>query len=271
MNRFLVILITASVSLLFNACQKEPDPREIQEPVYDCKVSTEYYYGNGNGIITDSFTYQYTGDQLTRIDISDGSYLLYEYANNKPVKKSAFFGNSPDGYETYQYNSNGLLSVIQLYLYPTSVKPEYVYEFSYSGNNLSRFIIKYDTSVGKQGKYTIESESIYTYTGSNISKSIEKDYEFNYPVARDIDTVIFTHDTKPNYFKKAGAYALLSDYIFNDYDGISVALLYSANNVLAITDNSDTYPFSYTETEKGFVKDFIFTGQQLTSYKYTCK
>lgn len=271
MSRFFVILLTATVSLFFNACQKEPDPREIQDPVYDCKVSSEYYYGNGNGVVTDSFTYQYNGDQLTRIDISDGSYLTYDYANNKPVKRNIFVGGTLEGYETYQYNSNGLLTVIQLYLSAQSPKPDYVYEFAYSGNNLTKFIIKYDTSLNGQGQYILEYENLYKYTGSNISQSIENYYSYYYPSLQYADTTIYTYDTKPNYFKKPTGNALISDYVFSDYDGISVAIVTSANNVISISDNSGNYPLGHVVTEKGYLKEFSFNGILLTSYKYLCK
>ncbi|MEP7374385.1 MAG: hypothetical protein ABI675_13410 [Chitinophagaceae bacterium] len=139
------------------------------------------------------------------------------------------------------------------------------YEFYYSNSKLKRFDKKqYDFNTGQ---IELLESSTYTYTGNNITGSVNTDFFMGAP-----DTVIYKYsfDNNDNYMAKN--YAFFIDYLFlYDIDGSSLPLVFSKNNVIKVLDDPDEIPVTYNRDSKNNFYEFYLDGELVSRYLYDCK
>lgn len=86
------------------------------------------------------------------------------------------------------------------------------------------------------------------------------------------NTITYTYDTKPNYFKKQHTQIHLIDPFFGDANPIYFPLAISENNVTSWSvDGGTPDALAYTLDEKQNLKDLKINNMTATSYLYQCQ
>lgn len=261
-------LALLGATLLFTACKKDDDDASNNTP--GCKVNRALLYTGGSSTASDTATYAYNGDRLTKIT-GDGEETAFEYSGDRISKINYLTTGTttPEEYDQVSYNSDGTISKIDYYdrVSGTTFAAYYRYEFSYTSGKLSK-VTEYDL-----GNSTPEKtwEYTYTYTGNNITKVDETDYTLT---PAETTSYNYTYDSNNNYYKKQNAQAMLIDPYFGGADGVFLPIFYSANNVTSVGTGLGALPISYTTDDKQNLKDIsmiIPNAQFRVSYDYLCQ
>jgi hypothetical protein len=167
------------------------------------------------------------------------------------------------------YNADGLISKIEVFKYMnTPDQQNELYELTYA----SKQLIQVSVSTKNSGQWKLSEEHIYSYTGNNIIKSVEKDYSLG--VLMDTDSATYTYDNKPNYLKKQSPQFILTDPFFftGDYSPYYPMFL-SENNIIKVAnmiDPSDVVNFTYEADNKDNVTQIKIDGTPALKYIYGC-
>jgi len=256
-----VLFIFAS-SVLFYGCKKDKDNDPAQQT---CKITKVNYFGT-TGAPVDSAAYTYTGDKVSKVQLSTQNYTL-EYSGNNVIKRNIFStaGASADAYDQITYNSDGTINKIESF---ERVSSNYVLAyraaFTYSGAKLTKATF----SDINNNTATVYEDYVYNYTGNNITSSVYTDYSGSTPFTQ---TFTYTFDTNTNYFKKQNSQFLLIDAFFADFDGLFLPLAFSDNNVTNISSNGQSIPFSYTLDSRQNLGDIRLLNQLFARYTYQCQ
>ncbi len=256
----LLFLFTASV--FFYGCKKDKDDDPAQQT---CRV-TKVNYFESTGAPLDSAAYTYTGDKVSKVQLSEQNYTL-EYNGNNVVKRNIFSsaGATPDAYDQVTYNSDGTINKIESF---ERVSSNYVLgyraNFTYSGGKLTKAAF----SDINNNTATVYEDYVYTYTGNNITSSLYTDYTGSAPSTQ---TLTYTFDTNTNYFKKQNSQFLLIDAFFADFDGLFLPLAFSENNVISISSAGQSIPLSYTLDSRQNLGDIRLLNQLFARYTYQCQ
>ncbi|MFN2437914.1 MAG: hypothetical protein ABR503_01860, partial [Chitinophagaceae bacterium] len=230
------LLFFLAGSMFFYGCKKDKDAPAQQT----CKVIKVNYFGT-NGAPVDSAAYTYTGDKVSKVQLSKANYTL-EYSGNNIVKRNIFStaGATPDAYDQVTYNSDGTISKIEGF---ERVSSNYVLVFRASFTYTGGKVTKASFSDINNNTATVYEDYVYSYTGNNVTSSLYTDYSGSTPSTQ---TFTFTYDTNPNYFKKYNSQFLLIDAFFADFDGLFLPVAFSENNVTNISSGGQSIPFTYT-------------------------
>jgi len=261
MNRSASYLIIAFMSVLAISCQKEPDASILHEPATNCQLIKAEYMESGS--VKDTAGYTYTNDKITRASYIN-YYNTYDYSGSKMTKRSYFESGSLVGYDTIFYNGDGTIRKVETYLIsPVIPMPilflEYV--FTYSGGKLVNLIEKADTSFTGGGTVAL-FEYNYTYTGNNITRAIEKNY-----VDAITDTLNYQYDNVSSYYKNI----FLTDMFMSELDGQILPMVFSANNVILLSQGGDDYALSYSLDSKKNLTELLIDGEAAIRYIYKCQ
>jgi|GEM_PF-1005150 len=250
------------------SCQKEPDGSVLTPPTVKCQlVRAEYLDGQGG--IDDTSGYVYTTDKLTQIKHMD-HYNTLEYSNNR-ISKKFYHENgstSPDAYDQFVYNPDGTLSKADFYVYGPGQTPVLLIsiEITYSGGKPTKVTERADTTTAGTGPLVALFEYAYTYTGNNITRTVAKDLIGN--ISENID---YEYDNNANFFPKDPP-AILTDFLFEDYAGDILPLVFSANNVTkVISPGGPAVNVSYvTDTNKNLT-ELRINGIPIVKYYHKCQ
>lgn len=258
--RLYYVFVTALVCC-FLGCQKEPD--EVLTPP-NCKLDRLLYYDEQGNV--DTGTVEYNGDQVSRVNYGD-FYVEFEYANGLVSKKKYYFPDLTVSVDQVTYNPDSTISRVDRYLTFGGQQSTVLadsYHFIWVGKQLAKLETWSDTS---GTGLALIWEDLFTYTGNNISKVVFNDFEFQYS-----DTTNFFYDSKLNYYRKDPA-LLLSDILFVNYLGESMAFALSVNNVVSLDHNdpSSKVNLTYGETDKQAIESLTVDGNIYSRYKYNCQ
>jgi hypothetical protein len=262
MHHFSRLFFFVSIAVLSltscNPNDNNPDPA----PTPTCKVVKSYAYDSGS--VMDSSIYTYTNGKLTKVESSDYSITM-EYTGEHITKRNFYDPGTTNlqAYEQVTYNSNGTIS--QMSRFSSNVEFER-FQFVYSGDKLTKTTVWYLGSTG----LSKEEEVSYLYTGNNVSKLYYNDVV----TGAATDSVLLTHDSQPNYFRKQSSQFLLADPFFVDFEADILALLVSENNIIKAIDDpsnpSGAAIFSYTADTNGNLSTFSQDGELIFRYQYLC-
>ena len=256
------LLLLLGSSVVFNSCKKDKSDDPAQQT---CKVTKVNYFGT-TGAAVDSAVYTYTGDKVSKVQLSAANYTL-EYSGNNVVKRNIFStaGATPDAYDQVTYNSDNTINKIESF---ERVSSNYVLvyraNFTYTGGKLTKAAFN-DVN---NNTPTLYEDYVYTYTGNNITSSVYTDYSGSTPSSQ---TLTYSFDTNTNYFKKQNSQFLLIDAFFADFDGLFLPLAFSDNNVISISGNGQSLPFSYTLDSRQNLGDIRLLNQLFARYTYQCQ
>ena len=257
------LAISAAATLVFS-CKKDNDDGK---PAITCTLAKALYFDNG-GSVSDSIIYTYTGAYITKISNPDG-YAVLEYTNDRVSRRNFYTTGSTliDAYDIITYNGDGTISNIKSYIMLGSALQYSQSDFTYTSGKLSKLDIKnVDLSTGQLEPY---SSSTFTYSGDNISQSVNTFYDDTGAVSV-IANLSYAFDNNENYFKKNNS--IFTDYLFVDaVDGTIVPLLLSANNVTKVTEGPDETLLVYTLDSNLNFHEFFFGGSKYSRYLYDCK
>ncbi|HUC79576.1 MAG TPA: hypothetical protein VMR70_01620 [Flavisolibacter sp.] len=262
------LLFFGAVLLLLSSCQREIefDPA-TQSSSDSCRLVKAYYYDNG--MLTDSVTYEYKNDLVSKINYWNGHLLFYydgeKIIHRKQVDTTGGFVASADDY--FSYNAADQLTLIKKYE-TTAAGVTFLFDsvlLSYTGNQLSRvqgYFASLTTPV-----MSLDEEAVFTYTGNNITQTITDKQP-------DPETARYEYDNQPNYFRKLYRQPLLTEPLALDvfFDNWPVTL--SANNVTRITYTNETARnevIDYVPDAKGRLSLVKSNGLTRVRYVYGCQ
>ena len=258
----LLILSLVSLSAILSCKKNDSD---VNHPL-NCILAKAFYFDT-SGSVSDSVTYTYTGDYITKF-ANASAYVTLEYTADRVARRNFFTSTSPtpDAYDVAAYNGDGTLSNIKSYIVFGTFVQYAQCDFTYSGGKLSKLEVRqYDVY---SGQLELISSSTFTYTGNNISQSVNTYYDPG-GGPPDIATLVYSFDNNENYFGKTNA--IFTDYIFVDaIDGSIVPLLFSGNNVTKVTEGSDETLLVYTLDSNQNFYEFLFAGKKYSRYTYDC-
>ncbi len=256
----LLFLFTASV--FFYGCKKDKDDNPAQQT---CKVTKVNYFGS-TGLPVDSAAYTYTGDKVSKVQLSTQNYTL-EYSGNNVVKRNIFSsaGATPDAYDQVTYNSDNTINKIESF---ERVSANYVLVYRANFTYTSGKLTKAAFSNINNNTATVYEDYVYTYTGNNVTSSLYTDYTTSTPSSQ---TLNFTFDSNANYFRNQNSQFLLIDAFFADLDGLFLPLAFSDNNVLSISGTGGSIPLSYTLDSRQNLGDIRLLNQLFARYTYQCQ
>ena len=245
------------------SCKKNDS--DVNQPL-TCILAKAFYF-DSIGAVSDSVIYAHTGSNITKLSNAAGHVTL-EYTNDKVSRRNFFdaTNTTPDAYDIAEYNNDGTLSSIKSYILFGTFVQYAQYDFTYSGDKLSKLDVKqYDTY---SNQLELVSFSTFTYSGNNITQSVTTYYDPG-GGPPDIGTLVYSFDNSENYFRKNNA--IFTDYLFvNAIDGSIIPLLFSANNVTKVTEGTDETPLVYTLDSNQNFYEFLFAGQKYSRYVYEC-
>jgi hypothetical protein len=261
----LLLFITAS-TLIFS-CKKD-DTNGGGTP--NCRVTKVNYFETSTTPY-DSAVYTYTGDKVSKVQLSSANYTL-EYTGNNITKRNFFTsaGASPDLYDAITYNGDNTISKIETF-YRVSGSNYALFwstEFGYTGGKLTK-VTNYEVTNNVRTGF---DEYTYTYTGNNITTAAYSDLTDPGSPAQNIN---FAYDNNPNYLKRQNSQVFLLDAFFIDPElYLFLPMIFSQNNVTTITGDAGFVNVSYDlDNNQNLVNYRIMQGntQVLRSqYTYTC-
>lgn len=261
------MLLCISALLTISACQKEPDPSILKEPIVECQLIKAIEFDE-NGAQEDTAGYTYTSNKITRIDRID-YYNTLEYSGNK-VNRRNYIDRAATNNTTYDiisYNADGNPSKVDFFIslpgLPTPILLV-AYEFKYTGGKLTGFSEKVDTSLLGQPPVELFNYQ-YLYTGNNITKVIETETGSGLK-----DTLIYEYNNTANYYKSVDN-VFFTDVLFNGLNGQTIPFAISSNNPTAVMVGSDNYLVSYTLDNNKNMSELLIDGAPAAKYYYLCK
>lgn len=260
------------IVLALASCQKEPDFPDVKEPANSCRPIKVYAYGT-NTTISDSATYEYTNDKLTKADLG-GDYITYEYSGSNIIRRNIFEDNTtqPFAYQVFSYGQDGNVSKRETFLDIGFgfEKIDSAY-FTYNAGKLTS-IRDYKPASSVPYPMALQEELQFTYTGNNITKIMDNQFYDGTP--GDVESYTLTYDNQPNYFRKQSQRFLETDPIFIYADYYFYVFALSENNVTKSRDDnspSDVENYSYTTDAKGNLLEMKVDGESSLKYLYECK
>ena len=260
------LLPLIAVVLFIASCQKEPDGSILGPPTVKCSLVLAQYL-DVSGTVDDTSGYVYIADKLARINHMD-YYNTLTYTGSRITRKTYFATGSTveDSYDQFSYNPDGTVSKAEYFITdPSSGFPVLAIsiEISYSGGKPIKVVEKIDTNNNAIPDPLYEYA--YTYTGNNITRCVFKDLIDGTTVNID-----FEYDTNPNYFPKEPP-AFFTDFLFEDYAGDILPLIFSANNVTKITQTGATVLLTYVTDSNKNLTELRLNGQAIVRYGYKCQ
>lgn len=248
----------------FVACQKEPD--DTLPTTTACKLDAIYYYDD-NGVAEDTVSYEYSGEKVSAVNYSD-YFTELSYSGDRVVRRDYYLYGQADllAFDEFTYFGDGTLARVDFYLTDPGIPTPYLfyrYDLTWSGSKLVNVLTSVDTGGTGLVPYL---EYSYTYTGDNITAAEETDH-FN----MESGSWTYSHDTSPNYYGKNPA-LWLTDNLFVDFNGLTLPIALSANNVTGITGQAgSSNSFTYTTTNDDNIETLRVDGSLLARYLYKCQ
>jgi len=193
-------LIGLSGCLIIYACQKEVkgDVTTTPPPAPSCKPVTAFYYANN--AIYDSASFIYNGTKVMRAE-SDIKSITYTYAGSNITSLTYFdkLAKAVSFVDSTDYDANNRITRLRVWFYPgrfSAVNDQYTYLFSYKGNNIDKI------NAIHQGESNASSGDSLTNifnvdAAGNTQSIVTIDRQGNV-----YDSVHYSYDSNPNYFKK---------------------------------------------------------------------
>lgn len=266
MKALRIAVLCTLTTFLFSGCKKDKDDVAKKE---NCRITKSYLYDGG--VIEDSAVYFYSGNSITKIESSEFFYTLDYDGNNNITKRSYYNPGTTTAalYDQISYNSNNTISKIETFekTVGTTFQSILRYDFAYINGKFNKITV----NVLSNNITTKVAEYMYTYTGDNITGVLIKNFTGSGPAQ---ETLNFTFDTNPNYFKKQGRQVFLTDLLFayDLFEPSALPLTESANNVATLpADAGSTEAVSYVPNEKQNLKELKVNNKLITSYAYQCQ
>ncbi len=258
----LLIFITAT-TLIFS-CKKNDTESQTT-----CRATKVNYFQTGSNPI-DSAVYTYTGDKVSKVQLSSQNYTI-EYTGNNLTKKNYFISAAatPEFYDLISYNTDNTISKVETFSRSSGSTYELVWrvDFAYTGGKLTKVTSNEVNNNVSSGF----DEFTYTYSGNNITSASYRDLT---DPSLPAETINYSYDNNPNYLKKQNSQILLVDAFFSDLDGLFIPLVVSENNVVSISGAVGSVSVTYEIDNNQNLRDFrIMQGPQqlaLSRYTYTC-
>ena len=248
------ILLIVLCSTLFN-CETESTDTTDNSSNDDSTLIKRIVY---NKDTSDEFTeiYNYDGNKLTSIDLSDNSKYVYSYDdNNNLVGENYFEEDELIVSIDIEYNTEDKIATYTETFFEPSGLDDRQYEYIFTHNNdgtiTNQIYVNYDNS-----DFELSRTETITLNGENIA-SISDD---------DGYTISFTYDDKNNAFKNIHAIEVLNILSENEFG----AFIYgNTNNITSYIESDDssnsddnfTDRFEYTYNEKNYPITNIYTSQ----------
>lgn len=256
------------VLLAFVSCQKDPANAEPS----NCRPVTAYSYDSGS--ISDSARYEYDNNRLTKLYFNNDGYLLFDYSGERVSKRTWYDTGNPQpiSYDLFFYNADGTVAKRESYFDAGlgNTKVDSVL-FLYANGRLSE-IHNYSLALLSSASLALSEKYEFTYSGNNVSKLVVRQYTDGNP--GDVETYTFVYDNRPNYFRKQSPQFFQTDPVFFDADYEFLVLNLSENNVIKageISTPSDFLTFSYAADDKGNMTEIKADGEPLARYVYECR
>ena len=267
MKRLYTFCVMLSVTLLYFSCQKEIS--EIIQEESQCRIIMGYYYG-GSGGINDSVAFTYTGDHVTRSEGRD-EYVLYYYTGNNITVRKIYEkpGNALIYLDSISYDNSNRITKLINWEYPGMSNYDttnIIYDFTYQGQSIKKVV---ETTI-IPNYYSDTANWLFTTDASGNVKRVDLT---NYDQTMVWDSIKYTYNTDPNYFKAVHPHFFLFDPFFGLHAGQvpHFAYFYSHNNVINFTiyGNWD-YPIVYGLDSLNNVVRVDMGGFEYMKYKYEC-
>jgi hypothetical protein len=264
------LLSIVSLCMLLLSCQREIN--DVLRSASSCKITNGYYYYSSAGIY-DSAIFTYDQDKISRVE-GDEYFATYSYTGDNITGRKFFHkinNNALLTSDTIQYGSDNSVSKMISWFYPTSSLGDtvrIVYLFNYTGENVSS-VIKQKTQFTLLG---IEIDTVistfYTNATGNTDYILMKS-----PQGGLYDSIHYTYDTKPNYFRAIHPYFFIFDPFFILHQDIVADFPYtmSKNNVLKFSYNFTGEDNAEYETDSlNNITAVDLSGSPYMRYKYQC-
>jgi hypothetical protein len=259
------ILLSLSFFLL-NACSKtdNSNTNEQTPPVINtrsCKVVKGLYF-NPNNNRFDTAQFIYADTLLVRLnEIQNARYYTFEYSNGRIVKRNHFLvGSTESAYTIFTYDAQGKMTAIEIFDDKNIKNRSYI--LTYSGNMLVKVIAKRHY----MGIEIIETEYNYTYTGDNISRST-----IFSPGTSQTIVVEYTYDSEQNHLNKRINTLLVEPYFFTK-EGTLYPYFFSRNNLLTVVYNGvpSGGVHKWVTNPSGYLTELLVDNTVLVKYEYNC-
>jgi len=268
----LFTVFSLSVCAILFSCQKEisgegGDPAPVPP---SCKVVSAYYYKENVGVY-DSSAFVYNGDKVITAE-SDIKLVTYSYNGNnisgrtyydKEWKLMAFVDSA-------DYDANNRMTRLRVWIYPgrfSTESQQYTYVFNYNGNNLDRINAIHQGETSASSADTLNNV-FHINDAGNIESIAVSDNAGNL-----YDSVRYTYDNNPNYFKKINPNFFLFDANFQLEGNYLHHLPYcmSKNNVTSFSYFANTvYQVGYQTDSLKNVTAVNVNGAPYATYSYVC-
>lgn len=259
------LMVVVCITMMLMSCQPDQtNPVDIQH----CKVVTGYYYG-GSGGINDSVAFTYTGNKLTRAEGND-EYVLFFYTGDNIISRRFYEkpGDLFEGVDSVEYDGSNKITRFTSWEYPSSFNFDSVravYNFSYSGNQINNIT---ETDIYMDGTTDVTHYAFSVNGSGNYDKILIADQDNII-----YDSIMYTYDANPNYFKLAHPHFFLFEPFFQLHVGLVPHLpyFYSQNNVIKYTIYSNVdYNIVYGLDSLHNVTSLDMGGFEYMKYKYSC-
>lgn len=222
---------------VFNRVRVSWAPTDYKEVEYDAsnkpvRYTRQNLYNQGTGEVRKVVhNLIYSGKQLTRLDVSDGSYVTYSYDGDK-ISQTEEFG--PNGKltvtRTYQYFPDNRLKRVEETNLGGARKVETAITFAYDNKgNLTQLVDL--TKYPETGMYQVEMVTRYT----------------NYDSKKNISDLWTLYPILPTVTLQVNNAATVTQYIEGP-DGTDM-LFHTSQYVYQY--NTQGYPTSHTHTDSG--------------------
>jgi hypothetical protein len=270
MKKLFTLMCLSGCTIIYS-CQKEIKGDDTSAPVPpSCKAVSAFYYAGNTGIY-DSALFVYNGDKVVKAE-SDIKLITYTYSGANISSRIYFdkLANSVSFVDSADYDAINRIKRLRVWYYPGRFSVEnnqFTYLFSYKGNNLDRI----SSIEGNQSNST----STDTLTNIfNINAAGNTDNIVTIDNAGNVyDSVHYTYDNNPNYFKKINPNFFLFDANFQMQGNYLHHLPYciSTNNVTSFSYFANAvYQVNYQLDSLKNVNAVTVNGVPYATYTYTC-
>ena len=260
-------------TVFLGACQKTIDDFNVntQNPVAPvdtiCRITNAYYYG-GSGGLNDSTVYTYTGNQLTRVEGRD-EFVEYVYNGSKLFSLTYTEKQMNQVYrvDTFYYAGDLITQIrshdFDQWVYMDSVHA--IMDFNYTGTQLNSLSTQFWH--GDIPSQIFSNQTDFTWENGNIVKLMFAD------ATGWTDSVTYSFDTLPNYFKNVGGYFFMNDPFFELQVGFDAHIPYflSTNNVTGYVVTGLTNTVAYEIDSRRNPVAVNMNGFEYMKYKYLCE
>jgi len=258
-----------------SSCKKDDDTNDDENNNPSTKKCYVSKIINDDDSYTD-ITFN-TDHLITKIEDFDDEgnvdgYTTISYTSGKANEVKSY--NSNDDLESKMeviYDANGKVDKIDIYADNpgTGMEKVAIYEYTFSGDNLSKFEIYFEYN----GNMILFSKKEFTFDAGNITSM--KNYKI------DITTLQLSYDGKTEYqydTKNNPAHGVGIEYIFGEF------WMLSKNNIITKTVSDDTgaiqndesvnVVYEYNDNKyptKQTITSFDNSHSEVTRYEYNCE